>query len=37
MLTQHPDVTKILRAEIMDVVPEGAPTFDNIRGMKYRE
>jgi hypothetical protein len=37
MLSQHPEATMKLRAEIMEIVPEGAPTFENVRNMKYRE
>ena len=37
MLSQHPEASMKLRAEIMEIVPEGAPTFENIRNMKYRE
>lgn len=35
-LTQHPDVLRRLRQEILDVVgPTKQPTYDDIRGMKY--
>ncbi|KAF9506189.1 hypothetical protein BS47DRAFT_1305586 [Hydnum rufescens UP504] len=37
LLSQHPEVTQKLRAEIIEVVPEGAPTFDHVRGMRYWE
>jgi len=35
LLSQHPEVTQKLRAEIIEAVPEGAPTFDHVRGMRY--
>jgi len=34
-LALHPDVTQRLRAEIMEKVPFGAPTYEDIRGLKY--
>ena len=37
LLSQHPQVTKKLRSEIIAVVPEGPPTFDDVRNLKYRE
>ncbi|KAF9506193.1 hypothetical protein BS47DRAFT_1399699 [Hydnum rufescens UP504] len=35
MLSEHPEATMKLRAEIMEIVPEGAPTFENVMNMKY--
>ncbi|KAF8337360.1 cytochrome P450 monooxygenase CYP63 [Cantharellus anzutake] len=34
-LSIHPDITSRLRAEVIDTVPEGLPSFDQIREMKY--
>lgn len=32
----HPDVLKKAREEVLDVLgPEGAPTVENMRGLKY--
>lgn len=36
ILATNNDVLKKLRAEILDIVPSGAPTFADIRKMKYR-
>ena len=34
----HPDVLKKARKEILETLgPEGAPTIENMRGLKYRE
>jgi len=34
----HPDVLKKAREEILDVLgPDGAPTVENMRGLKYCE
>ena len=34
----HPDVLKKAREEILEVLgPEGAPTVENMRGLKYCE
>jgi hypothetical protein len=34
----HPDVLKKAREEVLEVLgPEGAPTAENMRGLKYRK
>jgi cytochrome P450 len=36
LLSQHPDVLARVRAEVLENVgPFAAPTYDNIRNMKY--
>ncbi|KAF8338719.1 cytochrome P450 [Cantharellus anzutake] len=35
LLCLHPDVTATLRKEVLTYVPNGSPTFDDIRKMKY--
>ncbi|KAF9520560.1 hypothetical protein BS47DRAFT_1387177 [Hydnum rufescens UP504] len=35
MLSQHPEATKKLRSEVIAAVPEGPPTFDDVRSLKY--
>jgi cytochrome P450 len=36
LLSQHPDVLARARAEVLENVgPSAAPTYDNIRNMKY--
>ena len=37
LLSRHPEVTEKLRSEIIAAVPEGPPTFDDVRNLKYRE
>jgi hypothetical protein len=37
MLSQHPEATKKLRSEVIAAVPQGPPTFDDVRSLKYRE
>ena len=38
LFAMHPDVLKKAREEILDVLgPEGVPTVENMRGLKYRE
>lgn len=34
----HPDVLKKAREEVLEVLgPDGAPTTENMRGLKYRK
>lgn len=35
MLTQHPDIVRRLREEILDTVGCGRPTFERMKEMKY--
>ena len=34
-MASHPDVTAKMRAEVLDVCGNQAPTYENIRQMKY--
>ncbi len=36
-LSIHPHITAKLREEVISIVPEGLPSFDQIREMKYRK
>ena len=35
MLALHPEAMKLLRAEIIETLPSGPPTFEHIREFKY--
>lgn len=36
LLSQHPEELRKLREEIMEAVPSGAPSYDDVRKLKYR-
>jgi cytochrome P450 len=35
MLTQHPDISRRLREEVLNTVGRGRPTFEQMKEMKY--
>lgn len=37
MLSTHPEVLAKLRSEIVNAVPSGAPSYDDVRELKYCE